>query len=75
MFRDASGRRVTIIVFSFAGPRVGNAAFKDHRDELGVKVLCVANDRDPVTMLLGALFNKGKPARLHERVPCLLGRR
>jgi hypothetical protein len=33
----------------------------------------VENVRDPVTMLLGALFNKGTPARLHERVPCLLG--
>lgn len=73
MFCDASERHVTIIVFSFTGSRVGNTAFKDHRDELSVKVLRVENVRDPVTMLLGALFNKGTPARLHERVPCLLG--
>jgi pimeloyl-ACP methyl ester carboxylesterase len=57
--RDASGRRVPVTVFSFGGPRVGNAAFKDRCDELGVKVLRVANVRDPVTMLPGALFNEG----------------
>ncbi|AQK98939.1 phospholipase A1 EG1, chloroplastic/mitochondrial [Zea mays] len=57
--RDVSGRRVPVTVFSFGGPRVGNAAFKDRCDELGVKVLRVANIRDPVTMLPGALFNEG----------------
>ena len=57
--RDASGRRVPVTVFSFGGPRVGNAAFKDRCDELGVKVLRAANVRDPVTMLPGALFNEG----------------
>jgi len=57
--RDASGRRVPVTVFSFGGPRVGNAAFKDRCDELGVKVLRVANVRDPVTLLPGALFNEG----------------
>ncbi|PAN27042.1 hypothetical protein PAHAL_5G055100 [Panicum hallii] len=57
--RDASGRRVPVTVFSFGGPRVGNAAFKDRCDELGVKVLRVANVRDPVTMLPGALLNEG----------------
>ncbi|XP_066310356.1 phospholipase A1 EG1, chloroplastic/mitochondrial-like [Miscanthus floridulus] len=57
--RDASGRRVPVTVFSFGGPRVGNAAFKDRCDELGVKVLRVANVRDPVTMLPGAIFNEG----------------
>ncbi|RLN04926.1 hypothetical protein C2845_PM13G16270 [Panicum miliaceum] len=57
--REASGRRVPVTVFSFGGPRVGNAAFKDRCDELGVKVLRVANVRDPVTMLPGALLNEG----------------
>jgi pimeloyl-ACP methyl ester carboxylesterase len=57
--RDASGRRVPVTVFSYGGPRVGNAAFKDRCDELGVKVLRVANVRDPVTMLPGALLNEG----------------
>jgi hypothetical protein len=73
LFRDTSGRHITSIVFSFTGSRVGNTTFKDHRDELGIKVLRVENVRDPVTMLPGALFNKGTLARLHERVPCLLG--
>ncbi|XP_004972293.2 phospholipase A1 EG1, chloroplastic/mitochondrial [Setaria italica] len=57
--RDASGRRVPVTVFSYGGPRVGNAAFKDRCDELGVKVLRVANVRDPVTMLPGAILNEG----------------
>ncbi|WVZ67805.1 hypothetical protein U9M48_016835 [Paspalum notatum var. saurae] len=57
--RDASGRRVPVTIFSFGGPRVGNAAFKDRCDELGVKVLRVANVRDPVTMLPGAFVNEG----------------
>ncbi|TVU08073.1 hypothetical protein EJB05_41458, partial [Eragrostis curvula] len=49
----ASGRRVPVTVFSFGGPRVGNAAFKARCDELGVKALRVANVRDPVTMVPG----------------------
>ncbi|KAJ1286668.1 hypothetical protein BS78_03G369700 [Paspalum vaginatum] len=57
--RDPSGRRVPVTVFSFGGPRVGNAAFKGRCDDLGVKVLRVANVRDPVTMLPGAFFNEG----------------
>ncbi|CAO1942670.1 unnamed protein product [Urochloa humidicola] len=57
--RDASGRRVPVTVFSYGGPRVGNDAFKDRCDELGVKALRVANVRDPVTMLPGALINEG----------------
>ncbi|CAO2195581.1 unnamed protein product [Urochloa humidicola] len=57
--RDASGRRVPVTVFSYGGPRVGNAAFKARCDELGVKALRVANVRDPVTMLPGPLLNEG----------------
>ncbi|TVU36170.1 hypothetical protein EJB05_18089, partial [Eragrostis curvula] len=54
----ASGRRVPVTVFSFGGPRVGNAAFKERCDELGVKALRVANVRDPVTKLPGAFVNE-----------------
>ncbi|CAL4959944.1 unnamed protein product [Urochloa decumbens] len=57
--RDASGRRVPVTVFSYGGPRVGNSSFKERCDELGVKALRVANVRDPVTMLPGALINEG----------------
>ncbi|CAL4946112.1 unnamed protein product [Urochloa decumbens] len=56
--RDAAGRRVPVTVFSYGGPRVGNAAFKERCGELGVKALRVANVRDPVTMLPGALINE-----------------
>ncbi|BAD82102.1 putative DAD1 [Oryza sativa Japonica Group] len=52
----AGGAPVT--VFSYGGPRVGNAAFKARCDELGVKVLRVANARDPVTKLPGVFLNE-----------------
>ncbi|KAL6616548.1 hypothetical protein ACP70R_038818 [Stipagrostis hirtigluma subsp. patula] len=52
-------RGVPVTVFSFGGPRVGNAAFKARCDELGVKALRVTNVRDPVTMLPGAFLNEG----------------
>ncbi|RLN23926.1 galactolipase DONGLE, chloroplastic-like [Panicum miliaceum] len=57
--RVAVAAAATVTVFSFGGPRVGNAAFKDRCNELGVKVLRVANVRDPVTMLPGAILNEG----------------
>ncbi|KAF0896308.1 hypothetical protein E2562_021463 [Oryza meyeriana var. granulata] len=57
--RDARGGAVPITVFSFAGPRVGNLEFKNRCDELGVKVLRVANARDPVTKMPGVVFNEG----------------
>ncbi|KAG8078776.1 hypothetical protein GUJ93_ZPchr0007g5474 [Zizania palustris] len=47
-----------VTVFSFGGPRVGNAAFKARCDELGVKVLRVANAHDPVTKLPGVFLNE-----------------
>uniref|UniRef100_A0A0D3HKT6 Fungal lipase-type domain-containing protein n=1 Tax=Oryza barthii TaxID=65489 RepID=A0A0D3HKT6_9ORYZ len=56
--RDARGRAVPITVFSFAGPRVGNTAFKDRCDELGVKVLRVVNVNDPITKLPGIFLNE-----------------
>ncbi|KAG8090842.1 hypothetical protein GUJ93_ZPchr0011g27813 [Zizania palustris] len=56
---DARGRAIPITVFSFAGPRVGNLEFKNRCDELGVKVLRVANCRDPVTKMPGVVFNEG----------------
>ncbi|CAO2034684.1 unnamed protein product [Urochloa humidicola] len=50
--------RVPVSVLSFGAPRVGNAAFKARCDALGVKALRVANVRDPVTRLPGALLNE-----------------
>ncbi|KAK4266541.1 hypothetical protein QN277_027441 [Acacia crassicarpa] len=48
---------VPVTVFSFGGPRVGNLGFKNRCDELGVKVLRIANVNDPITKLPGVLFN------------------
>ncbi|OEL30364.1 Phospholipase A1 EG1, chloroplastic [Dichanthelium oligosanthes] len=50
--------RVPVSVFSFGGPRFGNAAFKARCDALGVKALRVANVRDPITNVPGALLNE-----------------
>lgn len=50
------GERIPITVFSFAGPRVGNRAFKDRMEELGVAVLRVANKHDMVTKVPGVIF-------------------
>uniref|UniRef100_J3N7M1 Fungal lipase-type domain-containing protein n=2 Tax=Oryza brachyantha TaxID=4533 RepID=J3N7M1_ORYBR len=56
--RAGAGAAVPITVFSFAGPRVGNTAFKNRCDELGVKVLRVVNVNDPITKLPGIFFNE-----------------
>lgn len=56
--RDGCGNTVPITVYSFAGPRVGNAGFKNRCDELGVKVLRVVNVNDPVTKLPGIFLNE-----------------
>jgi hypothetical protein len=57
-------RVAPVTVFSFGGPRVGNAAFKARCDELGVKALRVANVLDPVTKLPGLFLNEGTPRGL-----------
>ncbi|XP_020575412.1 galactolipase DONGLE, chloroplastic-like [Phalaenopsis equestris] len=54
-----SGTEVPITVYSYGGPRVGNSAFKARCEELGVKVLRVANVNDPVTKMPGVFFNEG----------------
>ncbi|XP_078434552.1 phospholipase A1-Ialpha2, chloroplastic-like [Wolffia australiana] len=51
-------RGITSTVYSFAGPRVGNAGFKARCEELGVKVLRVVNVNDPVTKLPGVFLNE-----------------
>ncbi|KAH0453237.1 hypothetical protein IEQ34_017561 [Dendrobium chrysotoxum] len=56
--RTASGSEIPITVYSYGGPRVGNSGFKDRCEELGVKVLRVANVNDPVTKMPGVFFNE-----------------
>ncbi|KAF8755826.1 hypothetical protein HU200_011299 [Digitaria exilis] len=51
-------RGAPVTVYSFGGPRVGNAAFKARCDELGVKALRVANVHDPITKLPGIFLNE-----------------
>lgn len=51
-----------VCVYSFAGPRVGNAAFKRRFEkELGVKALRVVNVHDNVPRMPGILVNEGAP--------------
>ncbi|XP_030451708.2 phospholipase A1-Igamma1, chloroplastic [Syzygium oleosum] len=54
-------RAVPVCVFSFAGPRVGNARFKERAEELGAKVLRVVNARDFVPKSPGLVFNERSP--------------
>ncbi|BBN03437.1 phospholipase A1 [Marchantia polymorpha subsp. ruderalis] len=49
---------IPLTVFSFAGPRVGNDAFKDRMEELGVKVLRLVNKHDRVPKVPGILLNE-----------------
>lgn len=55
------GKTVTIpiTVFSFAGPRVGNNAFKARLEEVGVKVLRVVNKNDRVPQVPGMESQEG----------------
>ncbi|RCV17889.1 hypothetical protein SETIT_3G256200v2 [Setaria italica] len=61
---DGGGQRAVapVCVYSFAGPRVGNAAFKRRfESELGVRALRVVNVHDNVTRMPGILLNEGAP--------------
>ncbi|KAG6547263.1 hypothetical protein Mapa_011199 [Marchantia paleacea] len=49
---------IPITVFSFAGPRVGNDAFRDRMEELGVEVLRLVNKHDRVPKVPGILLNE-----------------
>ncbi|KAG0557301.1 hypothetical protein KC19_11G118300 [Ceratodon purpureus] len=52
---EVGGKMVSIpiTVFSFAGPRVGNSAFKERLEAVGVKVLRVVNTHDRVPRVPG----------------------
>lgn len=47
-----------VTVFSFSGPRVGNLAFKERVEGLGVKVLRVVNEHDKVPTVPGVFMNE-----------------
>ncbi|XP_062108040.1 galactolipase DONGLE, chloroplastic-like [Humulus lupulus] len=54
----AKSDNIPVAVFSFGGPRVGNSEFKRRCEELGVRVLRIANVNDPITKMPGVLFNE-----------------
>lgn len=56
----SAGRRPMVTVFSFAGPRVGNWAFKQRTEELGLKVLRVVNVHDMVPKVPGLRVNEAR---------------
>ncbi|KAG8389266.1 hypothetical protein BUALT_Bualt02G0211100 [Buddleja alternifolia] len=51
-------RAVPVCVFTFAGPRVGNARFRSRVELLGLKVLRVVNVHDIVPKSPGFFFNE-----------------
>ncbi|XP_074576160.1 galactolipase DONGLE, chloroplastic-like [Curcuma longa] len=55
---------VPVTVYSYGGPRVGNAGFRRRCEDLGLKVLRVANANDPVTKLPGVFLNEGSASKL-----------
>ncbi|KAL6884698.1 hypothetical protein ACP4OV_010634 [Aristida adscensionis] len=58
----APGEAAPVCVYSFGGPRVGNAAFRRRFEgELGVRALRVVNVHDNVTRMPGILLNEGAP--------------
>ncbi|XP_062231288.1 phospholipase A1-Igamma1, chloroplastic-like [Phragmites australis] len=58
----ANDKTAAVCVYSFGGPRVGNAAFKRRFEaELGVKALRVVNVHDNVPRMPGILLNEGAP--------------
>ena len=52
---------IPITVFSYAGPRVGNLAFKKRIEEVGVKVLRMVNVNDKIPQVPGVLVNENTP--------------
>ncbi|XP_006655277.2 phospholipase A1-Igamma1, chloroplastic-like [Oryza brachyantha] len=66
-------KSAAVCVYSFAGPRVGNARFKERFEaELGVKALRVVNVHDGVARMPGILLNEGAPAMLRRVAEGLL---
>lgn len=57
-------RGITVSVFSFSGPRVGNVRFKERIEQLGVKVLRVVNVHDVVPKSPGFFLNESVPSQV-----------
>eukprot|EP01018_Ginkgo_biloba_P009048 Gb_34047 [translate_table: standard] len=57
--KGVNGPDIPITVISFGAPRVGNSAFRDRLNEIGVKTLRVVNEQDMVPKMPGIFFNEG----------------
>eukprot|EP01018_Ginkgo_biloba_P035584 Gb_09538 [translate_table: standard] len=55
---DDEQSQIPVTVFSFAGPRVGNSAFKKRCEQLGLKFLRIVNVHDGVPKVPGVFFNE-----------------
>jgi hypothetical protein len=62
---------IPITVFSFAGPRVGNDAFKKRFDTLGIKTLRMVNVHDVVPRVPGYFTNETVPLIFSEALEYL----
>ncbi|XP_027116424.2 phospholipase A1-Igamma1, chloroplastic [Coffea arabica] len=60
------GRVIPVTVFSFSGPRVGNARFKERLEGLGVKILRIFNVHDQVPKVPGIFLNELVPKVLQQ---------
>nr|GLL43629.1 phospholipase A1-Igamma2, chloroplastic-like isoform X2 [Ipomoea trifida] len=69
--RQNNEDKIPVCVFSFSGPRVGNIRFKERMEELGVKVLRVANIHDAVPKVPGILLNERLPGFMQKVVEFL----
>jgi hypothetical protein len=52
------GSTIPVSVFTYASPRIGNDAFRDRLEELGVNILRVVNSHDIVPKVPGLLVNE-----------------
>ncbi|CAK9190194.1 unnamed protein product [Sphagnum troendelagicum] len=52
------GSTIPVSVFTYASPRIGNDAFRDRLEELGVNILRVVNSQDIVPKVPGLLVNE-----------------
>ncbi|GLJ34125.1 hypothetical protein SUGI_0685850 [Cryptomeria japonica] len=58
LLKEIGEPSIPVTAFTFASPRVGNRAFANHIEEIGVKVLRVVVKHDLVTKVPGVLLNE-----------------
>ncbi|GLJ42813.1 hypothetical protein SUGI_0887680 [Cryptomeria japonica] len=58
IMKENDRKSIPVTVFAFASPRVGNLAFSQHLQEIGVKVLRLVNTWDVVPKVPGVFLNE-----------------